>query len=44
LKSSNDRTLGVGVGLSINQPLILTATTMMKISLDLEKIKNFKEE
>ncbi|KIM49090.1 hypothetical protein M413DRAFT_95576 [Hebeloma cylindrosporum] len=44
LKSSNDRTLGVGVGVLINQPLILTATTMMKISLDLEKIKSFKEE
>ena len=44
LKSANDRTLGVGVNLSTNLLLILTATNMMKVSLDLEKIKAFRPE
>ena len=44
LKSSSDRTLGVGVNLSTNSLLILTATNMMKVSLDLDKIKAFKPE
>ncbi len=44
LKSSSDRTLGVGVNLSTNFLLILTATNMMKVSLDLDKIKAFKPE
>ncbi|CAA7271672.1 unnamed protein product [Cyclocybe aegerita] len=41
LKSASDRTLGVGVSSSTNLLLILTATTMMKVSLDLEKIQAF---
>jgi len=44
LKSSNDRTLGVGVNLSTNLLLILTATNMMKVSQDLDKIKDFRPE
>ena len=44
LKSSNDRTLGVGVNLSTNLLLILTATNMMKVSQDLDKIKGFRPE
>lgn len=44
LKSSGDRTLGVGVNLSTNFLLILTATNMMKVSLDLDKIKAFRPE
>ncbi|KAF8910963.1 methyltransferase type 11 [Gymnopilus junonius] len=44
LKSTNDRTLGVGVSPSTNLLLVLTASTMMKISLDLERIQAFKPE
>lgn len=44
LRLANDRTLGVGVNLTTNFLLILTATTMMKVSLDLEKIQAFKPE
>ncbi|KAF8163334.1 methyltransferase type 11 [Crassisporium funariophilum] len=44
LKSHSDRTLGVGVSLSTNVLLILTATTMMKVTLDFEKIQSFIPE
>ena len=44
LKSPNDRTLGVGVNLSTNLLLILTATNMMKVSQDLDKIRGFRPE
>jgi hypothetical protein len=44
LKSTNDRTLGLGVSPTSNFLLILTATSMMKVSLDLEKIDAFKPE
>ncbi|KDR81643.1 hypothetical protein GALMADRAFT_239719 [Galerina marginata CBS 339.88] len=44
LKSTNDRTLGVGVSPSTNLLLLLTASTMMKVSLDLEKIQAFMPE
>lgn len=44
LKAANDRTLGVGVSPTTNLLLILTATTMMKVVVDLEKIQAFKPE
>ncbi|KAF9476583.1 methyltransferase type 11 [Pholiota conissans] len=44
LKSLNDRTLGLGVSQDSNFLLILTATSMMKVSLDLEKIDSFMPE
>lgn len=44
LKGINDRTLGVGVSLSTDQLLILTANSMMKVSLDLGKIQGFHSE
>ncbi len=44
LKIIKDRTLGLGVNLSSNFLLILTATTMMKVCLDLDKINAFKPE
>ena len=44
LKSNNNRTLGFGVILSTNALLILTATTMMKIKLDLDVIQAFHAE
>ncbi|KAF9533020.1 hypothetical protein CPB83DRAFT_903494 [Crepidotus variabilis] len=44
LKSANDRTLGVGVSPTNNFLIILTATTMMKVSLELEKIQGFRPE
>lgn len=44
LKSNNNRTLGIGVILSTNMLLILTATTMMKIKLDLDIIQAFNPE
>ncbi|KAH9484254.1 Nucleoporin nup132 [Psilocybe cubensis] len=44
LKGINDRTLGVGVSLTTNLLLILTANTMMKVSLDLDKIQSFRPE
>lgn len=44
LRSANDRTLGLGVSLSSNLLLVLTATTMVKVSLDLEKIQEFTPE
>ena len=44
LKSNNNRTLGFGVISSTNALLILTATTMMKIKLDLDIIQAFHAE
>lgn len=44
LKSNNNRTLGFGVILSTNTLLILTATTMMKIKLELDIIQAFHTE
>ncbi|KAF9564613.1 hypothetical protein CPC08DRAFT_684782 [Agrocybe pediades] len=41
LEDSKDRTFGVGVTLSGDSILILTASTMMKVCLDLEKIQSF---
>ena len=42
--TASDRTLGVGVNLSTNHLLVLTASTMMKVFLDLDKIQNFHPE
>jgi nuclear pore complex protein Nup133 len=44
LKSATDRTLGVGVVGSENAVLILTATTMLRASLDMDQIHNFNPE
>ncbi|TFK42541.1 hypothetical protein BDQ12DRAFT_732185 [Crucibulum laeve] len=44
LKSTTDRTLGVGVNQADNTLLVLTATTMLKASLDMEKITAFDPE
>ncbi|PPR00501.1 hypothetical protein CVT24_005524 [Panaeolus cyanescens] len=44
LKQGVDRTLGVGVSTATNTLLILTATTMMKVTMDLEKIQNFRAD
>jgi nuclear pore complex protein Nup133 len=44
LKWNNNRTLGFGVISSTNALLILTATTMMKIKLDLDVIQAFHAE
>jgi hypothetical protein len=41
LKSVTDRTLGVGVIQSDSTFLLLTATLMMKASIDIDKIQNF---
>lgn len=41
LKSLTDRTLGVGVIQSDSTFLLLTATLMMKASIDIDKIQNF---
>ncbi|KAF9464745.1 hypothetical protein BDZ94DRAFT_1161306 [Collybia nuda] len=41
LKSATDRTLGVGVGPSDGSLLILTASAMMKASIDLDKVLTF---
>lgn len=44
LRSISDRTLGLGVSFSSSLLLVLSATTMMKVSLDLERIEAFKPE
>jgi nuclear pore complex protein Nup133 len=44
LRSISDRTLGLGVSLSSSLLLVLSATTMMKVSLDLDRIEAFKPE
>ncbi|PFH54313.1 hypothetical protein AMATHDRAFT_72820 [Amanita thiersii Skay4041] len=44
LKSATDRTLGVGVIHSDSTCLILTATTMMRVFVDIEKIQDFNPE
>lgn len=44
LKSATDRTLGVGVVQSDSTILVLTAATMMKASIDLDKVLTFDPE
>lgn len=44
LKAFNDRTLGLGVSQASNFFIILTATSMMKVSLDFERIEAFRPE
>lgn len=44
LKSATDRTLGVGVVQSDSTILILTAASMMKASIDLDKVLTFDPE
>lgn len=41
LKSTTDRTLGVGVVQSESTLLILTAATMMKVTIDLDNVLAF---
>ena len=44
LKSSTDRTLGVGVVEEEGSLLVLTATTMMKTVIDIGEVKRFHPE
>jgi len=44
LKSSADRTLGVGVHQGNNSLLILTSSTMMQVRLSLDKIRLFNPQ
>lgn len=44
LKSNTDRTLGVGVMESESAVLVLTAATMMKAHVDLERVERFDPE
>ena len=44
LKSSTDRTLGVGVVESEGSLLVLTAATMMKTVIDMEEVALFHPE
>lgn len=44
LKSTTDRTLGVGVIESEDSLLVLTAATMMKTTVDLDEVSQFHPE
>ena len=44
LKSSTDRTLGVGVVEDERSLLVLTATTMMKTTIDVSEVARFHPE
>lgn len=44
LKSTIDRTLGVGVSQTDNTLLVLTASTLMKVHLNMERILAFNPE
>ena len=44
LKSSTDRTLGVGVVEEERSLLVLTATTMMKTTIDMAEVSRFHPE
>ncbi|KAF8892544.1 Non-repetitive/WGA-negative nucleoporin C-terminal-domain-containing protein [Infundibulicybe gibba] len=44
LKSATDRTLGVGVVVSDSSLLILTAATMMKATLDIDRVSAFDSD
>lgn len=44
LKSSTDRTLGVGVIEGEGSLLVLTAATMMKTTVDLNEVASFHPE
>ena len=43
LKSATDRTFGIGVTQDVrdNQLMVLTATTLMKVAVDGDKVTNF---
>ncbi|KDQ60778.1 hypothetical protein JAAARDRAFT_190924 [Jaapia argillacea MUCL 33604] len=44
LKSATDRTLGVGITEAENEVLVMTAATMMKVTVDLDAVSEFDPE